>query len=102
MREKIVIRTVTREEYLDLMQLLEDQGYTWVTGCKPSSLDAWHNEYTCIYLGRGKSDMTHCPLSHFQKPDNYYTILTYVEYLERTQNLNHKLIKAIQWNLTRR
>lgn len=45
-----IYHTVTQEDYDTLMIELEEKGYKWLSGYKPTSKDYWNEENSCIKI----------------------------------------------------
>lgn len=51
--EKTLINTKTKQEFYELMQILEDNGYEWNNGVAPTAGDYYTDSHTCIELYKG-------------------------------------------------
>jgi hypothetical protein len=103
LNKSIIIHAGKFVEYTQLMILLENDGYTWGSGKKPTSTPSYFHEYKedfAVYLS---TDKTLSFGSYKNAADRTsFTLMTFESYLalhnkkQEQPNLNKELMKAIR------
>ena len=84
---KTAIKTPTQEDYDSLMRILEDRGYVWSNGEKPTKNHMWHKymENTCVNIN-GKNKLELSPKKFYKEEG--YKIISVKEYLNGSKKDN--------------
>lgn len=101
-KPKTVVNVKTQQEYYDLMDILQDNGWMWSTTKTPKDINLWgvYKTETCISID-DKKNMMYCDREYYIKKGYSIVTLDLIEnkMIEQDIEENNELLEEIDHEL---